>query len=332
VPLYGKLRFLDRKGEPAEKGVNTGDEWTYRSYVEGGTLAAAIWTFDGVTKSNFPERQFPDGLPVEMQLGVFRTYKADIEKGVMASLWVRNPGKEDNKPVRVRVFESKEFATDVKHLPLKIQGPEGKPLDLFEDFVDDGKIEVWVRCEDMAQYIGAAQPDLYLRAGDASFPGNFAKGCMGIWLQAMLMISLGVTFSTFLSAPIAMLATLGTLIAGIGNVHKFMYELATKQTYGGGPFESIVRILTQQNVTGEMEPGLLTTIVQTLDQPAAAFLWALAAILPDFSRTSFAEFVASGFCVPGETVLIAVCRVFAFMLPMFVAAYIFLKNREMAQQ
>jgi hypothetical protein len=325
VPLYGKLRFLDRKGEPTEKGVNTGDEWTYRSYVEGGTLAAAIWTFDGVT-----EAKFPHGLPVEMTIGVFRTYKANIEKGVLASLWVRNPASADNKPVRVRVFESKEFATDVKLLEPKIQDPEGRTLDLFKDFVHDGKIEIWLRCEDMAQYIGAAQPDLYLRAADASFLGNFVKGYVGIWLQSLLMISMGVTFSTFLSGPIAMLATLGTMIGGF--FHQFMYELATKQTYGGGPFESIVRIFTQQNVTGEMEPGLRTTIVQTLDQPAEAFLWALAAILPDFGRFSFAEFVASGFSVPGETVLIGVIRAFAFALPMFVAAYVFLKRREVAQQ
>jgi hypothetical protein len=325
VPLYGKLRFLDRKGEPAEKGVNTGDEWTYRSYVEGGTLAAAIWTFDGVT-----EARFPHGLPVEMTIGVFRTYKANIEKGVLASLWVRNPASPDNKPVRVRVFESKEFATDVKLLEPKILAPDGQTLDLFKDFVHDGKIEIWLRCEDMAQYIGAAQPDLYLRAADASFLGNFVKGYVGIWLQSLLMVSLGVTFSTFLSAPIAMMATLGAMVGGF--FHQFMYELATKQTYGGGPFESFVRMLTQQNVTGEMEPGLRTTIVQTLDQPAEAFLWSLSQILPDFSRFSFAEFVASGFNVPGDTVLVVACRAFAFALPMFVAAYIFLKNREMAQQ
>ena len=37
VPIYGKLSFRDRTGQPAEKGINVGDEWTYRSYIEGGT-------------------------------------------------------------------------------------------------------------------------------------------------------------------------------------------------------------------------------------------------------------------------------------------------------
>ena len=70
VPVYGKLAFRDRTGQPAEKGINVGDEWTYRSFIEGGTLAAAVWSFQGIT----PER-FPDGLPVEMTIEAFRTYK-----------------------------------------------------------------------------------------------------------------------------------------------------------------------------------------------------------------------------------------------------------------
>ena len=54
VPVYGKLGFKNRSGEDAEKGVNVGDEWTYRSFIEGGSQAAAMWTFEGITESNFP--------------------------------------------------------------------------------------------------------------------------------------------------------------------------------------------------------------------------------------------------------------------------------------
>ena len=54
VPIYGKLTFRDRTGKPTDKGINVGDEWTYRSYIEGGTLAAAVWTFQGITPKSFP--------------------------------------------------------------------------------------------------------------------------------------------------------------------------------------------------------------------------------------------------------------------------------------
>ncbi len=85
-PLRGTLRFLDREGKPSARGINVGAEWTYRQYIEGGTLGSAIWTFSGVT-----QERFPDGLPLEMLVRVFRTYKGEIEKGIAGSVRVRNP-------------------------------------------------------------------------------------------------------------------------------------------------------------------------------------------------------------------------------------------------
>ncbi len=326
VPVYGKIAFRDPLGEPTDKGINVGDEWTYRSYIQGGSLASAIWTFQGVTKE-----RFPNGLPVELMLGVFRTHKGDMAKGVPGSLLVRNPGApEDVKPVEVRIFESKEFQIDTQTIPLEFQTPEGKK-DLFKDFVSDGKIEIWLRCAAPGQYFGVAQADMYLRARNASFAWNFAQGYIGIWLLTLVVISFGVLFSTFLSAPVALLATAGAMFGGL--FHDFMYRLAMHQTYGGGPFESFLRILTQDNVTSELQPGLRATVVQTLDQPAELGLWLIASVLPDLSRYQvFANCVASGFHIPGDTILAYACRTFAFVLPLFVAAYLCMKNREVAQQ
>jgi len=322
VPIYGKLTFRDRSGQPTEKGVNVGDEWTYRSFIEGGTLAACVWTFEGIT-----EDAFPNGLPVELNIEVFRTFKGEIEKGVPGSLSVRNP--RTGKKVEVRIFESKEFVTDMELIPRELETSGGKKVDLFKDVVDDGKLEVWLQCVVPAQYFGAAQADVYLRARDASFALNFVKGYIGIWLQMMLVIGLGVMFSTFLSGPVAMLATLGALLGGFFN--DFMLRLSTGQTYGGGPFESIIRLLNQQNVTSQMEPGLRTSVAQTLDQAAEFVLRGMATILPNFGRFSFAEYVASGFNISDDTVLTFACRAFAFVLPVFVAGYLCLKNREVAR-
>jgi hypothetical protein len=322
VPVYGKLSFRDQGGKPVEKGINVGDEWTYRSFITGGTLAACVWSFEGIT-----EDAFPTGLPVETNIEVFRTHKGEIEKGVPGSLSVRNP--RTGKKVEVRIFESKEFMIDTQFIPRELQVSGGKKADLFKDFVDDGNVEIWLQCVVPGQYFGAAQADLYLRARDASFALNFIKGYVGIWLQMLLVIALGVMFSTFLSGPVAMLATLGALLGGFFNA--FMLRLATGQTYGGGPFESIIRILTQQNMTSEIEPGLRTTLAQALDQAAEVMLRGMATILPDFGRFSFAEYVASGFNISGDTVLTFVCRAFAFVLPVLVASYLCLKNREVGR-
>ena len=327
VPIYGKLRFLDRAGQPTERGINVGDEWTYRSYIDGGTLAAAVWTFDGITEDRFPEDKFPDGLPIEMTIEVFRTHKGNIEKGVPGTLFVRNP--TTGVQSAARMFESKEFAVDEHLIPRTLEARDGKKLDLFKDLVSDGKVEVWLRCFESQQNFGVAQADMYIRAGNASFALNFVKGYLGIWLQLVVVITIGVMFSTFLSGPVAIVATLGVLGGGFFN--DFMRRLATHQTYGGGPVESLRRLITQENMISEMEPGLTTTVVKVLDQPAQFGLLLLSNVLPDFGRFNFSEYVASGFNISGDTILTYTCRAFAFVLPVFVAGYLCLKNREVAR-
>ena len=54
-PVFGSLSFKDRSGANTTKGISVGQEWGYRSYIEGGTLSAAIWTFEGVTPERYPE-------------------------------------------------------------------------------------------------------------------------------------------------------------------------------------------------------------------------------------------------------------------------------------
>jgi hypothetical protein len=351
VPVYGKLTFRDREGDDGEKGINVGDEWTYRSFIEGGSQAAAIWTFDGMR----PDRFRDETIPVEMTLGVFRTYKGDIEKGVLGSVSVRNP--KTGLTVEVEIFESKEFATKQVIIPRRIDRfssaqmisrknstPEGEMLspaqmdpglaertsfDLYDDLTDNGRMEIWLRCLEPKQYFGAAQGDLYLRASDASFTLNFVKGYFGIWLQMVIVIAFGVMFSTFLSGAVAMIATLGFLVGGVFG--DFMQQLALGKTYGGGPLESLIRIFSHQNVMSELNPGLGGEVAKMMDLVMGYFLRVMAALLPPFVDFSNAAFVAYGFNVSWDLILVRFVSLLGIVLPVFVIGFFFLKTREVAR-
>ena len=355
VPIYGKLRFRDNKSTDTDKGINVGDEWMYRSFVEGDSLARAIWTFQGINESKFPKE-----LPIEMNIEVFRTYKADIEKGVMGGLGLRNP--KTGLYVEVQIFESREFGVLQLAIPRKItranmaradmisrrketsNGIELEPpesdldprlakqqeFDLYRDLVADGELEVWLRCVDHSQYFGAGQSDLYIRAADVPFWWNFFKGYLGIWLQMVLVIVYGVMFSTFLSGPIAMLGTAGMLLGGMFS--DFLRQLAMHQVYGGGPFEAVVRLLTQENLMTDLQPGLLTDFVKMADKVAEFALRAIATVLPPFDRFSYTDQVANGFDITfNPYVLDPVVMALGYILPVFVAGYLFLKTREVAR-
>jgi hypothetical protein len=89
VPIYGELAFTDRSGNPGQ-GVNTGDIWEFRSYIEGSTAASAIWTFEDITPNKMvDEKDATTGeqskvLRLEYNFEAFRTHKGRMGRGLNA--------------------------------------------------------------------------------------------------------------------------------------------------------------------------------------------------------------------------------------------------------
>src|SRR5262249_34436747 len=162
VPIYGKLHFRDRSGNDSVKGSNVGDEAQDRGYIEGRTLSAAIWSFNNVRKD-----QFPENLHLELNLMVFRTHKGQVDKRIATSLILRNP--KTGRASADRVFLAKEFMLEKHVIPHKLLDADGRHLDLFKDLVEDGQLNIELRCLDAAQFLGMKQTDLFLQAREASF-------------------------------------------------------------------------------------------------------------------------------------------------------------------
>jgi hypothetical protein len=222
-------------------------------------------------------------------------------------LVIRNPNPDASvKRSGPIVFESKEFVADRRVIPRELNSEIGGAagagkLDLFRDLVDKGEVQVELRCVDPAQYFGVAEPDVYLRPGDASFAGNFAKGYLSIWLQMLLVTGFGVTFSTFLSGPVALMASISAIVLGFFG--QFVRDIATGTAYGGGPIESFIRIITQQNVMTDMEMNtILLKVIKGLDGLLMHLLQAATYILPDYTQFDTTEFVASGYNIFGSLV------------------------------
>ncbi len=323
VPEYGNLRFKDRSGAARSRGVSVGKESKRRSFIEGATLASAVWDFNGIT----PER-YPDGLPIEMIIRVFRSHKGNMREGIRGSLILRNP-RNTGIESTPELFEAKDMTIDQLRIERKLRGSNGQTIDLFEDLAPDGELEVELQCLDSGQYFGMAPADLYLRARDASFTGNFVKGYLGIWVRMLLVTAFGVMFSTFLSGPVAMLATLAALLLGLNT--DFIFGVAQGTVEGGGPVESFIRTIKQMNVTTQFEPGLTTDVVKAADSTFMAIMTAVASLLPDFAKFDTVEYVAHGFDVPSDLVLVQVFTCLGYVAAVFVIGYFFMRTREVAR-
>lgn len=332
VAEYGQLTFLDREGQPAKSGVNTGDIWEFRSYIEGATKARAIWKFANVGEHSLDS----DGnLHVENQFLAFRSYKGNMKQSLLYDYQYRNPDTGLSYTTSPNPIVENRGVTEKINRTLKPQGTD-KTYDLIKDFVaKDGSLTIEVSCIDREQYLGMARPDLFIRLPDQTFLFGFSKAVLGIELMMILVTLLSVTASTFLKGPIATLLTFVMIILGGEDAHTFMDQLVMGTFgqggfQGGGFFESIYRIVTHMNPSTELPQNAAFVVMKFIDGGLTGFLWLCKQVIPRLNNFNSAEYVANGFDVSWEASLLPCLLItVGYMLPCVMLGYFALRIREL---
>ena len=366
VPLYGEIQFFDRRGNPVEKGIDIGNEGTgggYGSagisrlvgltagprkieyaYVEGGGLSSAEFTFDGVTPDRFDD---PDGIPLDMQVRAFRSYKGDIETGIHGQLIVKHPDKPiESEPIE---FIVDEYQIDEKLIPRTItvvddtieesDDPDApkrtSQRDVFESLVtDDGRMQIILKCTDDSQYLGVTRSGLYLRPSTVPFGWNLFKAYASIWLQMVMVIAFGVMFSTWLSGPVAMVVTAVCVLLGFfaEQIYDTRHYIDMGVERGGGPLESLVRLVKQDALTTQLDLDNFTAVViKRIDAGIIYTLDAVATAMPNLPKmVDTAEYAASGFDIFGDLLLRHATATFGYVLLAFLVSYFLIRAREIA--
>lgn len=351
VPVYGTLSFLDRNGVPSVKGINVGDIWEFRSFIEGMTNGRAIYTFE-VDKN---EIESLDKLRVEYNFEAFRTHKGKMGQNVRFSLHLVNPTQGYDVKYPSNSATIFEFAADPEKKVLEIpreltalnradirligategstrQAPQ--KLDLFEDMVDNGKLQIRVACDDGGQYLGMARPDLFFRLPDRAFSIAYAKTIFSLWLMLILIVTIGTTASTFVKGPVATLLLSTYLIMGQilrGYWDEYLTQYFTEgRALGGGLLESVVRIWKQDNQMSPLEDGTMKNIITWIDDRIIQWTGAIHNLIPDFRLFDGTPELANGFDVSLSTmVLPALVVTVAFLIPCLVVGTYSLHMREL---
>jgi hypothetical protein len=212
----------------------------------------------------------------------------------------------------------------------------GVPVDLFDDLAPDGRLRIEVACLDAGQYLGMARPDLFIRLDDRPFASTYFKAVAGIWMSSFLVVVLGVTGSCFLKGPVATLFAFTVWLVGLG-FRSFMDGLVKgwlgeggEKLIGGGPFESIYRILMHYNQTQPLKDPTVEFVVKNLDAAALNLLWLFRSVIPDFTRFDLAEWAAKGYDVDFRAGLLpCIVQTVAFLVPCLVVGYYALRLREL---
>lgn len=324
VPLYGELTFIDERGQEKEKGVDVGFEVSRRSFIPGATSAYARWYFRGIPVEKFREL---NKIPVEFNFEVFRTTRQDVERGVKAELTFRNP--YTGYYVLSSTFYVRENYLLRKDFEDNPDTPENEVQQILEG--SRGDLIVEVRCLSPDQYLGMAQDDLYiLLEEDAGFGTNFFKGVVGVWLQVLIVSALAVTFSTFLSTPVAILATITALICG--QFMDFVAGVALGRLQGGGLLESLIRIVTHENLVRDLPDTPWVRVALALDHYFFnRILHGVMLVLPDLNQYGVWVNVAQGFYIDPMLLTSRIVVAIGYLIPFILIGYLMLRSREIAR-
>ena len=253
-------------------------------------------------------------IPMEMTFNVYRTTKGRVGDPVYASLLATNPrtGQEYQY-----IFPIREYYTNKVAIPASLLVGSA------------GNLKVEIRCMNSTQYLGMAQSDLFLLTSSGNFGENFMKGLFGIWLQAMVLTAIGVFAGTFLSWPVALLTTIFFFVAG-QVAFAFLLDFTRQSLLGGGPFESLIRLLTHDNQMSDLNPTIAVVTAKTFDSIVMPIMSRLVYIVPNFAALDVSNVVADGFAVSWILLLSNLLLALAYALPFSIAGYFILKNREVA--
>jgi hypothetical protein len=256
-------------------------------------------------------------IPIEMTFTIYRTTKGRVGDPVYAEIEVENPATKGIQPKFRDTFPIREYYTNKRLLPSSyLVGSQGY-------------LNVTVHCMSPTQYLGMAESDFYLLADAGNFGQNFMKGLFGIWLQAMVLTAIGVFAGTFLSWPVALLFTIAFFVAGHA-AQALLRDFVLQSIVGGGPFESLIRLITHDNQVSELAPTLGVVVAKTFDSILMPVMTRMAYLIPNLGALDVSNTVAEGFAVSGPLMLGNTMVALAYAFPFSIAGYFILKNREVA--
>jgi ABC-type transport system involved in multi-copper enzyme maturation permease subunit len=359
-PLYGELAFENVPPRSDGKAINVGREWEYRSYItyrsdNRDAAQAAHWDISGLPAA-WSGLQQP--VTVEYTFDVFRTTKgkegADVTCFFSFETWrssragrkaYRDERKNSTDPQLLdRLAEKYGYheepaqpVTDFRTQDLRV--PAGlfrNALGAAPDAPLAAQLRVRVTCNTRSQYVGMAKHDLFLRLDSGQgdvwlFALNFYKAAFGLWLQIALVIALSVVLSTYLHGVNTLLVTVSLFVGGFS--HDFIKGVAYNPGATVGPLESMRMLLNRQvvSVKTTQSDSAGDRFVNVGDE---AFRWMVRRILnvlPDMDRYGgSAQYLAEGFNIPAEQLLLTALMLLGYLIPWFVLAYYLLRWREVA--
>jgi ABC-type transport system involved in multi-copper enzyme maturation permease subunit len=182
--------------------------------------------------------------------------------------------------------------------------------------IGSGDFDLVLRCNTPGNVLALNNDSIALVVGSQPFAWNLAKSLFILWLLTVLVVTIAILTSTFVSWPIAVVLT-AVLLMG----HWCVTQVAdtADATLGRS-------IATDMGLT---DPSKAEAVVSSVNALSSGMTM-LGKVLPDIDRFAAIDDIQKGAIVTAQTVGDALFVLGCFGLPMAVLAYLVMKKKEVA--
>jgi hypothetical protein len=182
------------------------------------------------------------------------------------------------------------------------------------EFPEDGNFDLLLRVETADQWLGLQPESISVATGSRSFAWNLAKSLLIIWLMSILVVSIAIFCSTFVSWPIAVVLTL-LILFGRWGVEQI------GETGGPG---------LGAQMSGHTQDSTRAKFTRTMVDSLTKSLVVIAAFLPDIAGFQATADIERGISIPLSRFGSAGWVLLGYGVPMVILAYLVLKRKEVA--
>ncbi len=263
------------------------------AWIEGGRTGIALWSFSDLYK----KLDNKSSLEVEFNLKIDSSRK-DVD-AIPLVIGIEDAGADQCKTsiLSAKIDEPLTVRID----PAIVEKSDTINITVFPILSTD--------------YIGVTQGDVKLFAVQKGFVYNYAKAIGITFLKFLLIITIAVMGSTYLSAPVSIVSALVVFLCG--HILDFVKDFSLMIQRYDVHEHALPAALKKPNV-------LLVYIDYLIKKPLEWF----SVILPDFKRFDSLKFLLKGINIPLETVGVSVGYTALYAgICLFIASVIF-KKRE----
>ncbi len=277
-----------------------GREGTFGQQLPGGpeSTSVAIYRFRNAT----PELTREGRVPFEMRVGVERSgAEADAEDDDFTRLEMRVVNHETgevSEPTVVHVESNRNAFFEV-------------PAELMAG----GNFDLQIRNTTQGHWVGLLDNSVRMVTGNDLFGWNLFKSLLILWLMSVLVVTVAIFCSIWLSWPIAIILSVVILLGhwGVQQIGDVGNELGRQ-------------VAQEMFPTGAPQARVVSTSVNAMTEAVRM----VGSVLPDISRFAATEDLERGISIPAGRLGSAAGVAFGFGVPLMVLAYVILRNKEVA--